>query len=408
MRNQYGECARGQQRLTANNNMSANSPFLRDRPALKYFSLPHMGGAEMKYIQEAFDQNCLSTEGPNINYVEAQFGKMVDGHAVALASGTAALHLGLKLLGVKEGDEVVVPTLTFVASCNVILYEKAVPIFIDSDPRTWTIDPNRLSDFLKSSAKTKKLPKAVIVVHLFGQPADMDEIVQICNQYELPVLEDAAEAVGATYKGKAAGSLGDLGVFSFNGNKIITGSSGGILVSREKKWTDRARYWSAQARDPGIDYLHSEVGYNYQLSNVLAGIIRGQMEVLPERIDQRRSIAFRYRDALDEIGLTLMPQAPDRLHTNWLSCFLIDQERFKLSLHELISRLKTFEIDSRPVWKPMHTQELYRRLKCRCIGGEVAEDLNRRGICLPSSTLMSDDDQAFVIDTIIAAHQKAC
>ena len=217
---------------------------------------------------------------------------------MALSSGTAGIHLGLKLLGIKAGDEVVTPTLTFAASCNPILYEKAVPVFLDSDYDSWNLDPNLLAEFLKKRAKVNRLPKAVAVVHLFGQSADLDPIWETCRKYELPLLEDAAEALGALYKGKPPGTFGDIGVYSFNGNKIITGTSGGMLVSRRKDWVDKARYWSTQARDPGMNYLHSELGYNYRLSNVLAGIVRGQLEVLPQRVEQRRAIAFRYRKNL--------------------------------------------------------------------------------------------------------------
>jgi len=384
----------------------AKNKVMSQKPTKRiYLSVPHMGGAELTYVQEAFASNWLSTVGPNLDALETKFSNLVGLPSVALATGTAGIHLALKLLGVKQGDEVVTPTLTFAASCNPILYERAVPVFVDSEYASWNLDPNLLDEFLKKRAKVNRLPKAVTVVHLFGQSADLDAILEICRRYELPLLEDAAEALGSVYKRKVPGTLGDIGVFSFNGNKIITGTSGGMLVSPRKEWVDKARYWSTQARDTGVNYLHSELGYNYRLSNVLAGIVRGQLEVLPQRVEQRRAIAFRYRDELQDIGFALMPQAPYGLHTNWLSCFLLDEKKFGLSQLELIRHLESFNVESRPVWKPMHTQKLYEG--CECIGGRVAEDLNLRGICLPSSSSMTPEEQNFVIQTIRTAHTSA-
>jgi pyridoxal phosphate-dependent aminotransferase EpsN len=378
---------------------------IQKSPQRIYLSAPHMGGSELRYVQEAFASNWLSTVGPNLTQLEADFSRRIGLPGVALSSGTAALHLAIKLLGLKDGDEVITPTLTFAASCNPLLYERALPIFIDSDRASWNLDPNLLAEFLKKRARVNRLPKAVTVVHLFGQSADLDPILETCRSYELPLIEDAAEALGAEYKGRAPGSFGDLGIFSFNGNKIITGTSGGMLSSPRKDWVEKARYWSTQARDPGLNYLHSEVGYNYRMSNVLAGIVRGQLEVLEERVRQRRAIAFRYRDALSPLGLSLMPQAAYGLHTNWLSCFLIDEAQFGLTQFQLIKHLEELNVESRPVWKPMHTQKLYASYEC--IGGAVAEDLNQRGICLPSSSFLSLEDQQFVIDAIRSAHQNA-
>jgi pyridoxal phosphate-dependent aminotransferase EpsN len=271
---------------------------------------------------------------------------------------------------------------------------------------SWTLDPNLLADFLKKRARANKLPKALIVVHLFGQSADLDPILETCSQYEVKVIEDAAEALGTTYKGRPVGTIGDAGVLSFNGNKIITCTGGGMFVSSRKEDADKVRFWSTQARDPGLNYLHSELGYNYRMSNVLAGILRGQLEALDERVGRRREIAFAYRDALADIpGLQLMPQADYGLHTNWLTCFLIDQNKFGLTQLQLIEFLKHANIESRPVWKPMHTQKLYE--KAECVGGKVAEDINARGICLPSSSSLSPEDQQFIIQTIHEAHQLA-
>ncbi|MBI3416394.1 MAG: DegT/DnrJ/EryC1/StrS family aminotransferase [Verrucomicrobia bacterium] len=367
-----------------------------------------MGGSEMRYVREAFDTNWLSTAGSNLVTLERDFSTLVGLPAVALGSGTAGIHLGLKLLGLKPGDEVVVPTLTFAASCNPVLYEHGVPVFLDSERVSWNLDPERLDDFLNARAKINKLPKAVTVVHLFGQSADIDPILEICRRFELPLLEDAAEALGAQYKGRVPGTFGDVGIYSFNGNKIITCTNGGMLISRHAAWVEKARHWSNQAKDPDPlnNYSHSEIGYNYRLSNVLAGIARGQLEVLNERVAQRRAVAFRYREALANIpGIELMPQAPYGLHTNWLSCFLIDPREFGLTQAELIRYLEAANVESRPVWKPMHLQKLYQRYEI--VGGEVAEDLNERGICLPSSSCLSSEEQQFVIDRICEAHVQA-
>ena len=367
-----------------------------------------MGGNELGYIQEAFASNWLSTVGPHLAALESDFAQLTGASCLALSSGTAAIHLGLKLLGVGPGDEVLVPTLSFVACSNPIRYEQAVPTFIDSEPRTWNIDPNLLSDLLKKRAQVNRLPAALVVVHLYGQSADLSPIVELCQRYEVSLLEDAANALGTLYKGKQVGTFGDVGVFSLGGNKIVTATAGGILVSQRQEWIDKARYWSTQARESDPDqvgnYLHSEIGFNYRMSNVLAAMGRAQLELLEERVQKRREVAFRYRDALKDIGLALMPQAPYGLHTNWLSCFLIDEAKFGLTQGQLIKYLGDRLIESRPVWKPMHTQKLYE--SCECIGGAVAEDLNRRGICLPSSSFLTPEVQQIVINTILEAHQN--
>lgn len=361
-----------------------------------------MSGHEFAYVQEAFASNWLSTVGPHLTAFEKEFEQRIGLSAVALASGTAALHLGLRLLGVGPGDEVLCPTLTFVASANAVRYLGAEPVFLDSEWDTWNLDPSLLAKALRQRKAVGRMPRAVIIVHLFGQCADMDPILQLCREYEIPVLEDAAEALGSLYKGRPAGTMGDVGVFSFNGNKIITTTGGGMLVARNPEWVAKARFWSTQARDPGLAYAHSELGYNYRMSNVLAGIGRGQLEVLDLRVQQRRAIAFRYRDALADIpGIRLMPQASYGLHTNWLSCFLVDEKEFGCSRDQLISILDAAGIESRPVWKPMHLQPLY--AGSARYGGEVAEDLFSRGICLPSSSSLSLQDQLYVIKNIRAA-----
>ena len=362
-------------------------------------SVPHMGGAEQGYVREAFVSNWLSTVGPNITAFEQKFTNRIGLPAAALASGTAAIHLGLRLLGIGPGDEVFCSTLTFAASCNPIRYLGAEPVFLDSDYATWNLDPNILEDALHQRANRNKLPRALVVVHLYGQCSNMEPILSVCQRYGVPVLEDAAEALGATYGKRPAGTLGDLGVFSFNGNKIITTTGGGMLVSRNAAWIEKARFWAQQARDPGLAYEHSELGYNYRMSNVLAGIGRGQLEVLDERVEQRRRIAFQYCDAFADLpGIQLMPQAPYGVHTNWLSCFLINEKEFGCSRDGLIRALEEGNVESRPVWKPMHLQPLY--TSCECYGGEVAQDLFRRGICLPSASSLTSDDQQHVIDVV--------
>ena len=369
-------------------------------------SVPHMGGNEERYVREAFATNWLSTVGPNLTAFEREFEHRIGLPAVALSSGTAGLHLGLRLLGVGPGDEVFCPTLTFVASVNPVRYLGAEPVLIDSHRESWNIDPEMLARALRDKARANRLPKAVVVVHLFGQCADMDPILDICGRYEVPVLEDAAEALGATYKGIPAGAMGAVGVFSFNGNKIITTTGGGMLVSSRSEWVAKVRFWSTQARDPGVAYEHSDIGYNYRLSNVLAGVGRGQLQVLDQRVRERRAIAFRYRDAFADLpGITFMPQAPYRLHTNWLSCFLIDPDRFGWSRDEIVRLLDAAAIESRPLWKPMHLQPLY--VTAKRYGGSVAEELFRTGICLPSSSSLTLEEQLHVINEIRCAAGRA-
>jgi pyridoxal phosphate-dependent aminotransferase EpsN len=359
-----------------------------------------MGGSELAYVAGAFATNWLSTVGPDIEAFEKEMEQRIGVPAAAVSSGTAAIHLSLMLFGVQPGDEIFCPTLTFAATCNPVRQMGARPVFIDSERATWNIDPNVLADALKAKEKAGKLPRAVMVVHQYGQCADMDSIRELCGRYEISILEDAAQALGATYKGRPAGTMGAAGVFSFNGNKIITTAGGGMLVSPNRAWVEKARFWSMQSREPGRAYQHSEIGYNYRMSNVLAAIGRGQLQVLDTRIEQRRGLAFRYRDAFADVpGMTFMPQNPNGIHTNWLSCFLIDQERFGCSRDELIARLDAAHIEARPVWRPMHLQPLH--ADSERFGGAVAEDLFQRGICLPSSSSLPLDDQLYIINTIL-------
>jgi pyridoxal phosphate-dependent aminotransferase EpsN len=371
-----------------------------------FLSAPHMGGTERELVAEAFDTNWLSSVGPHVDAFEREFEQHVGAPSCALSSGTAALHIGLRLLGVGVGDEVLCPTFTFVASANPVLYLGARPTFLDSEPTSWNLDPNVLEDALSSRARAGKLPKALILVHLYGQSADLDPIFALCERHGVPVIEDAAEALGTLYKGRQVGTRGEVGVFSFNGNKIITTTSGGMLVSRAPEHARRAKFWSTQSREPGPAYLHHEVGFNYRMSNVLAGIGRGQLRVLPDRVQRRREIAFWYRDAFRDLeGLELMPQAPWGLHTNWLSCFLVDERRLGASRDALVDALAADDIEARPVWKPMHTQPLFR--DAERFGGAVAESLFERGICLPSSTFLEERDLQRVAHSIRRAVGRA-
>jgi len=370
-----------------------------------YLSVPHMGESELRYVTEAFTSNWLSTVGPNLDAFEAAFSERVGLPAVALASGTAGMHLGLRLLGVGPGDEVICPSLTFIASINPALYLGARPVFIDSERASWNLDPNVLEDLLRRRSAAGRVPKALVVVHLYGQSADMDPIMALCDRYGVAVIEDAAEAVGTTYKGRPAGTIAPVGVYSFNGNKIITTTGGGMLVAHDPEWVKRARFWSQQARDPGVAYEHTQVGYNYRMSNVLAGIGRGQLEVLDRRVARRREVAFMYRDAFAELGgLTLMPQCEYGLHTNWLSAFQVDAAALGVDRDGLIRALEAENIESRPVWKPMHLQPVFDGVEC--VGGDVAADLFQHGICLPSSTNLSDEDLQRVIVTVRRAARR--
>ena len=320
-------------------------------------------------------------------------------HAAALSSGTAGLHLALILLGVKAGDEVLCSTLTFSASANPIRYVGAEPVFIDAAADSWNMDPALLAEELEACAARNKLPKAVVVVHLYGQVADMDPIRAACDRYGVPIVEDAAEALGATYKGQPAGSLGDLSVFSFNGNKIITTSGGGMLLSRKKEWIDKARFLATQARDPAPHYQHSSIGYNYRLSNLLAAVGRGQLRVLDERVQARRAHNAAYREALAGLpGLTFMP-FPDYGQPNaWLSCILVDPAEFGATREDLRVALEREDIEARPVWKPMHLQPVF--AGCRVRGGAVSEKLFERGLCLPSGSSMGAEDRERVVGII--------
>ncbi len=363
-------------------------------------STPHMGDREQAFVQEAFETNWIAPIGPHVDAFEREFCQVVgSSYSAALSSGTAALHLALRLVGVGPGDEVVCSTLTFIASASPITFLGAKPVFIDSDRQSWNLDPQLLSAWLDDRARQNRLPKAVVVVHLYGQSADMAPIVEACRRYEIPLVEDAAEALGATYKGRSPGTFGTLGIYSFNGNKIITTSGGGMLVSEDAALINQARFLATQARDPAPHYQHSEIGYNYRLSNVLAGIGRGQLQVLEERVAARRRNFERYAATLGDLpGVTMMPEAPYGRASRWLSCLTIEPEGFGCDRETIRLALAEQNIETRPVWKPLHLQPVF--ADCERIGGAVAESLFEQGLCLPSGSNLTDEDLTRVIEGI--------
>ena len=365
-----------------------------------------MTGREMKFIQQAFDSNWIAPLGPHVDAFEQEFAAKVGAkHALALSAGTAAIHLALIHLGVGPGDEVIVSTLTFAASANPVVYLGAKPVFIDSEPTSWNMDPDLLAETLARKARSGSLPKAVILVHLYGQTADIDPILETCNRYGVALIEDAAEALGARYKGRSPGVFGKAGIFSFNGNKIITTSGGGMLVSDDAKLIAHARKLATQARDPAPHYQHSEIGYNYRMSNVLAGIGRAQLQALDDRVRRKREIFEAYQRALGDLpGLHFMPEAHWGLHNRWLTTLTIDPESFGATREEIRLALEAENIESRPLWKPMHMQPVYRG--CEVVGGHVAEELFARGLCLPSGTAMTTGDILRVTNIIRLCYQK--
>jgi pyridoxal phosphate-dependent aminotransferase EpsN len=365
-----------------------------------FLSSPHLSGLEEQFVADAFATNWVTPLGPHVDAFEVEFAAAVGArYAVALSSGTAALHLGLLLAGVGPGDEVLVSTLTFVASVNPIVYLGATPVFIDSERSSWNMDPALLEEALDARARRGRLPKAVVLVHLYGQSADLDAISAACSRHGVPLIEDAAEALGASYKGRPPGTSGVSGVFSFNGNKIITTAGGGMLVSADEALIAHARKLSTQARDPAPHYEHSEVGYNYRMSNVLAAIGRGQLRVLGDRVAaRRRNFAF-YREALGDIpGIEFMPEAPWGTHTRWLTTLTIDPEEFAADREDIRRALDAEGIEARPVWKPMHLQPLY--AQSPIVGRGVADDLYARGLCLPSGSNLTETDLERVVTVI--------
>lgn len=368
-----------------------------------YLSPPHMSGREATYFQEAFDSNWIAPLGPHVDAFEARFAALTGApHALALASGTAALHLALQHVGVAPGDDVLVSTLTFAASANPIVYLGARPVFVDSETVSWNMDPALLAETLARRARAGRLPRAVVLVHLYGQSADIDPILAQCEYYGIPLIEDAAEALGATYKGRAPGTFGRAGIYSFNGNKIITTSGGGMLVSPDAALIDHARKLATQAREPAPHYEHAEIGYNYRMSNLLAAVGQGQLDVLSERVARKRALFDCYRARLGDLpGIRFMPEAPWGRASRWLTVIQVDAAAFGVDREALRLALEARNIEARPVWKPMHLQPVFR--DCEVAGGATAERLFRDGLCLPSGTAMTDADLERVIATIRAA-----
>ena len=370
-----------------------------------YLASPHMGWLEDYFIKEAFEENWIAPLGPNVDNFEKEVAELVGSKgSVALSSGTAAIHLALKLLNIKKGDIVFCSSLTFIASCSPIIYEGAEPVFIDSESESWNMSPIALERALINHEKQGKLPKAVIVVDLYGQSADMDSIKELCKRYNVPIIEDSAEALGATYRGKHSGTLGDFGVYSFYCNKIITTSGGGMLVTDRETVIERVKFLATQAKDPARYYQHSEIGYNYRMSNILAGIGRGQLRVLEQRIEQKKSIYNTYKKELSAIGeITMMPIVDYGQPNYWLSVIVLDKYSKVKPIH-IINELDKYGIESRSVWKPMHLQPVFTGCKFYAEDNHrntsVSEDIFHRGVCLPSDTKMTAEDMDLVTDII--------
>lgn len=370
-----------------------------------YLASPHMSGVEEQYVKEAFATNWIAPLGPHVDAFEREIEELVGVKAAAaLTSGTAAIHLALKYVGVTRGDCVFCSTLTFAASCNPIVYEGAEPVFIDSEPESWNMSPAALLRAFEHYAAESRVPKAVIVVNLYGQSADLDAIKEICGRYGVPIIEDAAESLGATYKGKPSGTFGYFGVYSFNGNKIITTSGGGVLVSNDEEAIRKARFWATQARDPARHYQHSEIGYNYRMSNILAGIGRGQLRSLELRIRQKKHIQAFYREALKSIDdMEFMPVAAYGQPNYWLSVITL-KEKSKVKPLDVILALERENIEARPVWKPMHLQPVFKGCTFFAHAENqpgISEQAFSQGVCLPSDTKMNEEDLGRVAGSIL-------
>jgi dTDP-4-amino-4,6-dideoxygalactose transaminase len=368
-----------------------------------WLSSPHMGRNELKYVQEAFETNWIAPLGPNVDGFEKDISKYLgqDSHVAALSSGTAALHLALIILGVQPGDEVICQSMTFSASANPIAYQGAIPVFVDSEEKTWNMSPEFLEEAIRDRVSKGKKPKAIIVVHLYGMPAQMDKIMEVSNHYQIPVVEDAAEALGSSYNGQNLGTFGAMSILSFNGNKIITTSGGGALLSSNQEWIKKARFLATQARDTAPHYQHSQIGYNYRMSNVCAGIGRGQMEVLPHRVQQRRNNYETYKNALADIEAIQFLEEPDSNYScnRWLTTVLINNsEKSRITREEVRLTLEKQNIESRPLWKPMHMQPVFK--DSPFYGYGTSERLFDNGLCLPSGSNLSENDLAKVITVI--------
>lgn len=366
-----------------------------------YLSSPHMGGKELDFIHEAFQENWIAPLGPNVNGFESDLANYIgsDVHVAALSTGTAAIHLALIMLGVKAGDEVICQSMTFSATANPIVYQGAIPVFVDSEEETWNMCPVELEKAIKDRIAKGKKPKAIIPVHLYGMPANMDAIMAVADQYEIPVIEDAAEALGSTYKGKKAGSFGVISALSFNGNKIITTSGGGALVTQSKEFADNARFLSTQARDAAPHYQHSQIGYNYRMSNICAGIGRGQMLVLDERIQQRRANHAMYESVLSSVpGIRFLKEPEGSFSNRWLTTILLDASKTPNGVTRETLRL-AFEkdnIESRPLWKPMHMQPVFEQYPYYG-DNKVSERLFENGLCLPSGSNLTEEEKQRIL-----------
>ena len=366
-----------------------------------FLSPPHLGELERKLLLDAFDSNWVAPLGPHVDAFEAELAARAGvPYAAVLSSGTAALHLALLVLDVGQGDDVLVSSFTFAATANAITYVGARPVFVDSEASSWNIDPDLVADELERRAASGRLPAAVIAVDLYGQCADYERLVRVCERFAVPLIEDAAEALGATYRGRPAGCFGAIGVFSFNGNKIITCGGGGALVAYDEALVARVRHLATQARDPAPHYQHSDIGYNYRLSNLLAAVGRGQLHDLDEKVARRRAINRRYREHLEGVaGIEFMPVAPHGEPTNWLTCITVEPSVFGVDREHLRQRLEACDIESRPTWKPMHLQPAF--AGCPVIGGAVSERAFELGLCLPSGSAMTDDDVDRVAATLL-------
>jgi dTDP-4-amino-4,6-dideoxygalactose transaminase len=366
-----------------------------------------MGGEEIRFVNEAFESNYIAPVGPMVDAFEREFAEKIGiPHAVAVSSGTAAMHLALRNLGVGPGDIVIASTLTFIGSVTSIIFQGATPVFVDSDRKSWNMDPDLLGEAIGFCQKQGFFPKAVIPTDLYGQCADLDRILEVCSPHNIPVVVDAAEALGARYKNRNAGVGAKAAVFSFNGNKIITTSNGGMLASEDGFFIEKARFLSQQARDTAPHYEHSQIGYNYRMSNILAAIGRGQLRVLDKRVEKKRQIFEYYLRALGTLpGIDFMPESSYGWSNRWLSVILVSPEFFGSDRETIRMQLEAKNIEARPVWKPMHLQPVFRG--CRVHGGRVSEDLFNRGLCLPSGTQMIEEDLERVIGVIRGCHQSA-
>ena len=366
-------------------------------------STPHMGDAELHYVEEAFRTNWIAPLGPNVDAFESEIAELVGSkHAAAVSSGTAAIHLAVRMLGVKPGDRVFCSTLTFAASANPIVYEGGEPVFIDSEPDSWNMSPVALERAFDAAVAEGWLPRAVIVVNLYGQSADMDPILEICNRHGVPIIEDAAESLGGKYKGRQSGIFGLMGIYSFNGNKIITTSGGGMLISDDEDLIRQARFLATQARDPAPHYQHSQIGFNYRMSNILAGVGRGQLQVLGDRVEARRAVFQAYADGLSGIpGVEWMPEPEWSYSNRWLSAATINPAVAGITASEVIRRLSEEMIEARPVWKPMHLQPVFSHCRHFAHGNKpVSDHIFDHGLCMPSGSNMTEAEIGRVVDVM--------